>query len=252
MEQLILIEHENHLKSRFSSDFFKQIPEEPGIYRMLGGAHEVLYIGKAKNLRNRLKSYRVPGQLRLSTKTRRLLFQVREITWEVLSSESEALTKEMELIRSLKPPFNIVGNQQRPSLRAAYSDADEGLHLQLHTDEAKLEGMKVLGNFRGVGFFPRLSASLLRQIFTELYNHTRWPGPLLRPRIPWSFLIPWPETLTAESRTQTLLNLEAYFSGERFAYSRQLISPDPFLNQIWKKDQERLAEFYLRNLFEFY
>ena len=82
------------------------VPKLPGIYRMLNDKNEVLYIGKAKNLPNRLKSY-------LSDKnhvirTERMLSQTKKLEITTTSNESEALLLEANLIKKYKPRFNIL------------------------------------------------------------------------------------------------------------------------------------------------
>ena len=82
------------------------MPTLPGVYRMLGQNGEVLYVGKAKALKNRVSSYflkNIPHP-----KTRALAARIRDIEFTVTTSEGEALLLEQTLIKSLRPPFNIL------------------------------------------------------------------------------------------------------------------------------------------------
>jgi hypothetical protein len=101
-----LFEQKNPFKINFDSRFFSELPKQSGIYKMYGEDGELLYVGKAKNLKARLLSYRNARLTRLSRKTRFLLHQVRRIDFEVQASEQEALLLENQNIRSLKPRFN--------------------------------------------------------------------------------------------------------------------------------------------------
>ena len=79
-------------------------PDLPGVYRMLGADKNILYIGKAKNLKNRLSQY----TLELSGKNKIMVSLVRELEYSVTYSESDALLLEGQLIKKFKPKFNIL------------------------------------------------------------------------------------------------------------------------------------------------
>jgi len=97
-----------------SSDIGKEVikkelslmPKLPGIYRMLNSKNEVLYIGKAKNLTNRLKSY--VSEKNHIIRTERMLSQTKRLEITTTSNESEALLLEANLIKKYKPKFNIL------------------------------------------------------------------------------------------------------------------------------------------------
>jgi excinuclease ABC subunit C len=84
----------------------KLIPNSPGVYRMLGAKKEILYIGKAKNIPNRLKNYTSDKNLPIRTERMLSLTKYLEIT--TTSNESEALLLEANLIKKHKPRFNIL------------------------------------------------------------------------------------------------------------------------------------------------
>ena len=82
------------------------VPKLPGVYRMLNAKNEVLYIGKAKNLPNRLKSY--VSERNHIIRTERMLSQTTKLEITTTSNESEALLLEANLIKKFKPKFNIL------------------------------------------------------------------------------------------------------------------------------------------------
>ena len=87
----------------------KEIPliaKLPGVYKMLNEKNEVLYVGKAKNLPNRLKSY--VSEKNHIIRTERMLSQTRKLEVTTTSNESEALLLEANLIKKYKPRFNIL------------------------------------------------------------------------------------------------------------------------------------------------
>jgi excinuclease UvrABC nuclease subunit len=90
-------------------EFFAALPTGPGVYLMCGAQEGVLYVGKARNLRKRLSSYRVANPERMPRRTIRLLHQVRRIEWDECASEQLASEREEMLICVLAPKFNSAG-----------------------------------------------------------------------------------------------------------------------------------------------
>ena len=82
------------------------IPKLPGVYRMLSVKNEILYVGKAKNLPNRLKSYL--SEKNHIIRTERMLSQTNKLEITTTTNESEALLLEANLIKKFKPKFNIL------------------------------------------------------------------------------------------------------------------------------------------------
>ena len=99
----------DHWSSDWAMIFFRQLTDRPGVYLMHDAAGLVLYVGKAKNLRKRLGSYRVANPDRLGRRHLRLLSQVARIELQECLDESAALAKEAELLLALKPKFNRAG-----------------------------------------------------------------------------------------------------------------------------------------------
>jgi hypothetical protein len=107
--QLWLFDPPKPLVERFGDEFFRSVPEVPGVYLMCGASEAVLYVGKARNLRKRLAAYRVANPERMSRRTIRLLHQTRRIEWDECQSEEAAIYREELLICVLAPKFNSAG-----------------------------------------------------------------------------------------------------------------------------------------------
>ncbi|MCE9508380.1 MAG: excinuclease ABC subunit UvrC [Alphaproteobacteria bacterium] len=86
--------------------FVKTLPGLPGIYRMLNAAGDVLYVGKAKNLKKRVDSYTQPQKQPL--RIQRMIAQTAHMEFATTHTETEALLLEANLIKKLKPRYNIL------------------------------------------------------------------------------------------------------------------------------------------------
>ena len=94
------------IQIKSASDFkSSEIPTSPGVYLYRDEADEILYIGKAKNLRSRVKSYFSSNDH--SAKTRQLVSRIRSIDWIIVYNEVEALLLENKLVKQHSPKYNI-------------------------------------------------------------------------------------------------------------------------------------------------
>ena len=107
--QLWLFPPPRPLLERLGKDFFRQLPARPGVYLMCGAEAGVLYVGRAKNLRKRLSSYRVANPERFPRRMIRLLHRVTRIEYDECANEFAAQEREELLICVLAPPFNRAG-----------------------------------------------------------------------------------------------------------------------------------------------
>jgi predicted GIY-YIG superfamily endonuclease len=129
--QPLLFPDPKPLVERLGRDFFRELPRKAGVYLMRDGAGTILYIGKAKSLRQRLGSYRVANPDRVPKRLLRLLHAVEKIEYQECPDEAAALRREAELLRELKPRFNRAGVWPAPPKVLAWKRAGDSLELAL-------------------------------------------------------------------------------------------------------------------------
>lgn len=86
----------------------KKIPSRPGVYQYWDGAGELIYIGKAKNLKNRVSSYFNKDNYRINSKTRVLVSKIADITFTIVDTEIDAWLLENSLIKKHQPRYNVL------------------------------------------------------------------------------------------------------------------------------------------------
>lgn len=144
-----------------ASAFLKQLTKRPGIYQMYDADNELLYIGKAKNLKNRVSSYfRSSG---LSVKTRALVAKIADVQVTITNSETEALLLEQNLIKQHRPPYNILLRDDKSYPYIFISDKDDYPAVRFSRG-AKRKSGKYFGPFPSGGAV-RDSLNLLQKIF---------------------------------------------------------------------------------------
>ncbi len=130
------------------SRFLSNTTQQPGIYQMFGGDGAILYVGKAKNLKARLSSYfRKTG---LTPKTQALVSRIVRIEVTVTASETEALILEQNLIKSNRPPYNILLRDDKSYPYIFISSGEDYPRISFHRGAKKKRG-DYFGPFPNVG-----------------------------------------------------------------------------------------------------
>ncbi len=121
------------------------IPTSPGVYRFINGRGTVIYVGKAKNLRNRLVTYFGPPES-LMERTRRMVDTARKVDWTVVPTERAALQLEYAWIKEFQPEFNIRFRDDKsyPYLVVTVTDTIPRVFLSRRKD---IPGAKYFGPF---------------------------------------------------------------------------------------------------------
>ena len=121
----------------------KEIPEEPGVYRFYNASDKVIYVGKAKNLKNRLTSYFGSN---LAQKTYRMVHEAGRVDWTIVGTELEALALEFSWIKQYHPTYNVQFKDDKSYPYLAISMADEFPRIFI-TRKEKRPGLKYFGPY---------------------------------------------------------------------------------------------------------
>ena len=181
--QPLLFPDPRPLVERLGRDFFRQLPESPGVYLMRDAAEVVLYVGKARNLRRRLTSYRVANPDRMPRRHLRMLRAVERIELQTCADETAALARESELLRTLKPRFNRAGTWPAAPRFLAWRPA--GPDLELAVVEIPEAGWEIFGPMGSAAEFLR--ASVIRVLWCAIHPElgaSRMPTGWARNQIP--------------------------------------------------------------------
>ncbi len=148
------------------------LPESPGVYLWKDDEGKVLYVGKAKRLRSRVKSYWAQDHLS-SPKTRGLMRKVRDLETIVVPSESHALILEATLIKEYHPRFNIAlrDDKSYPYIKVT---VQEPFPRVIVTRRLQDDGARYFGPYTDVGAMRR-ALNVVKRIFTVRSCHYNLP-----------------------------------------------------------------------------
>ncbi|MGB1110727.1 MAG: excinuclease ABC subunit UvrC [Gammaproteobacteria bacterium] len=135
----------------------RALPQTPGVYLMKDRLGQVIYVGKAKNLKNRLSSYFVDGAKTL--KTHVMVNQIKGVELTITRTEGEALLLENNLIKSLKPRYNVLLKDDK---------SYPYIHVDTQQDFPRLNFHRGARNKPGRYFGPYPSAGAVRQTLNLL------------------------------------------------------------------------------------
>lgn len=141
------------------------LPAKPGVYQYFDAEGEIIYVGKAINLRNRVRSY-FHASAGLSHKTRRLVQKIASIEWIVTASELEALLLEMNLIKRHRPHYNVLlkDDKRYPYIKVTWKDPFPKV---LSTRKVRQDGARYFGPYTSAGAM-RETLHALRKVFPYL------------------------------------------------------------------------------------
>ena len=208
---------------------------------MSGEAERLLYIGKAKDLRQRISSYKYP---QCSRKVQRLGARVRAITWEICADDTAACVRENELLRLHKPVFNVVNTWSEHYPFIGLRVLHDALYLRVTKVPQALRGEELYGAFKGLPLVRAAIGALVRLCWLA-EDATRalvnLPAVLLRdhPVDNWRLSMQWHDPLVAllQGMSEHLIEIIA-----------QLVPPrgSLFETAFQMHDLELLREFCTR------
>ncbi len=167
---------------KFGTERLGELPRLPGVYLFRDAGGQVLYVGKAKDLRRRLACYRNASRRKAHRKMRAVVRAAATLDVRPLDSETEALLHENELIRTLRPPFNVDGAFS--FLYPAIGLGSEAGRLVLAFTSAPEEWSTLGVRWHGC-FRSRARARLAFEALTELFGRLGHAEPMSRrPAVP--------------------------------------------------------------------
>lgn len=140
----------------------KKLPEQPGVYLMHSASDEIIYVGKAINLKNRVRQYFQTGRNR-SPKIEKMITLIQYFEYIITDSELEALVLENNLIKEYAPKYNtmLTDDKTYPFIKVTVSEAYPRLLL---TRQMKRDGAKYFGPFTSAGAV-RDTIDLLQKLY---------------------------------------------------------------------------------------
>ena len=154
-------------------DAWKRMPAKPGVYRMLGADGEVLYVGKAKSLKNRVSMY---AQGRGHTNAiYRMIHQTASMEIIVTATETEALLLETNMIKRLKPRYNVLMRDDKSFPYIAIRSDHEFAALQKHRGAKNFKG-KFYGPFASAGAVNRTLNTLQKAFLLRSCSDSTFSG----------------------------------------------------------------------------
>ena len=154
--------------------YLKTLDGSPGVYRMLDANGAVLYVGKARNLKKRVSNYAKPSGH--SARIGRMISNTRSMMFLTTQTESEALLLEQNLIKQLKPRYNVLLRDDKSFPNIMISSSHEFPKIAKHRGR-KAKGAEYFGPFASVGSVNRtlhqLQCFLLRNCTIDFATRTR-------------------------------------------------------------------------------
>ena len=153
-------------------DKLQLLPPEPGVYLHKDEAGNVLYVGKAINLRNRVRSY-FQESAKHGPRIARLVSKARDLEWIVVGTEVEALVLECNLIKKYRPPYNV---RMRDDKSYPYiTITDEEFPRVMFTRKVRKDKARYFGPYTSA-FAVRDTLGLLHKVFPLIPCGKSWSG----------------------------------------------------------------------------
>jgi excinuclease ABC subunit C len=208
------------------------LPTKPGCYLMKNTDGKIIYVGKAVNLRARVRSY-FHSDSSHDNKTRRLVREITNIEWIVVGSELEALILEMNLIKRHRPRFNIrlKDDKRYPYIKIHWADPYPKVTV---TRQMKEDGSRYFGPYTSV-WAVHQTLDVLRRIFPYLTCDREITGQDTRACLYYDIklcIAPCIGAVNREEYRQMITDLESFLNGKS----------DPIVKRLEKEMQKASEE----------
>ena len=268
------------LEQNLKAEFFESIPQSPGIYRFFDEEGELIYVGKSKNLRKRLFTYKRIRAGKASRKVSKLLSKIASIEFDETTSEQEAFLSENLLIRKHRPEFNHANKaiETYYYILTGRSEKSFQFRLTMNTDAAirrtnnqslfknidapgQLIETNIYGCFKGHNPVRRSLGALLQLLWlTENKPADPHQLPVLLTRnltpLNYSMRLKY-DSVLIQSEIHKFIN--DWFSGrsdQLFNLLHELLGPvtgkNKFMAQFMADRMETLQTFYIKTLHRHY
>jgi excinuclease ABC subunit C len=194
----------------------KTLPRSPGVYFHKSKNGEIIYVGKAAVLKNRVKQY-FQNTRDMDVKTRALVAEIHDTDWTETESEIDALFLESEMVKRYMPRFNILLRDDKSQTFVRIDMKSEWPHVEFTRNPAD-DGAEYFGPYYN-GYAVKKALRYLRKVFPY---YTKAPNGNTRPDLDVHIgLSPRPEVSSSEYK-ESLRRLIRYFQGGRKALVREL------------------------------
>ncbi len=204
------------------ADEVSRLPEKPGVYRMIGKDKAVLYVGKARNLKARVASYTKPESQ--PNRIARMIAETREMEFVVTASETESLLLEANLIKQLKPRFNVLMRDDKSFPYILIDTSHDIPQLTKHRGAQKKKGY-YFGPFAYAGAVNRTlntlqKAFLLRSCTDSIYENRARPCLLYEIK---RCAAPCVDRISRQDYLALVEEAKAFLSGKNRATQERLV-----------------------------
>lgn len=202
-----------------------EIPTNPGVYRFRDRDGRVLYVGKAKNLRQRLSNYFAPLHT-LHERTRRMVTTAASVEWTVVDTDVDSLQLEYMWIKEFDPPFNVKYRDDKSYPFMVVTMADEAPRVMV-TRNRRIKGAKYFGPYPKVWAVHDTIDLMIRAFPIRTCNDANYKKAMTSGRACFAGQIgkcggPCSMTVTIEEHHQRVADFVAFMSGSDQRFTKEL------------------------------
>lgn len=238
-KQLRLFSLSDPLTDRFGSDYFRSLPQEPGVYFFHGTQGELLYIGQSSDLKARIGSYRHVTPEKNPRRTLRLVHRVAKIEFQTCMTANEAVELERILLLEHRPSFNRAGVWQGDPWWLNVVVSEGIVHLDLTRREGGIGPLSSAFRYA----LGSLTRCLYRASFPSL-SISQYPHGLFGPAVPLTLTLLFPDV---DDAVEMIMSFVEGDSAELLTRLESLsLGNSKSEQEYWLGEVERLKKYAAR------